>query len=171
MFQMQIYLGRRVKTHSWIILIGALYTFSFSICIKALFCLHFIDENTEDQGHLVLIQKEHANILWEGYLKYSWFLGVTKDMEVGLVQCTKSSIRSEKGKSWRRKRIIKKNSCISMDTNSAYILDGKSTFSVELCKRRHCVCVQRASLRKISGHCLHSKWPDWWRKWALFQID
>lgn len=72
---------------------------------------------------------------------------------------------------WRQKSIRKKSRYISTETHSTSSLDGKPLFSVELCKRKHCICVQRASLRKSSGHRLHSKWPEWWREWALFQID
>lgn len=119
------------------------------------FCIHFMDKV---QGNVVSVQQNHIHVLRERYLRFlSWFLGVIVDTMIKFTRCNKSSIKSKIEGSSRKKRSKKKNRYISKNTSSASILDAKSTFSVELCKRKHCVCVQRASLRKSIGHCLHSK--------------
>lgn len=76
-------------------------------------------------------------------------MGAIKGTELGLIRCPQYSIRSEKEEDIEEeKKGPKRKSNISMETHSASILDGKPTFSVELCKGKHCICVQRAKLEE-----------------------
>lgn len=76
-------------------------------------------------------------------------MGAIKGTELGLIRCPQYSIRSEKEEDIEEeKKGPKRKSYISMKTHSASILDGKPTFSVELCKGKHCICVQRAKLEE-----------------------
>lgn len=86
-----------------------LYTFSLLSFIRTLLCLHFIDEQNEVQGNLVLVQRTCTNILQEGHMKYSCITDVIKGMELGLLRCPKYSIRSEKkGDTEEEKRVLKR---------------------------------------------------------------
>lgn len=76
-------------------------------------------------------------------------MGAIKGTELGSIRCPQYSIRSEKKEDIEEeKKGLKRKSYISMETHSASILDGKPTFSVELCKGKHCICVQRAKLEE-----------------------
>lgn len=92
--------------------------------------------------------------------KHSWVMRTSKGTWLGLVRCPKYSIRSGKGGDFEEeKRVSKGQSYISVESSFASTFNGKPAFSEELNKTKHCICVQRASLRKDSRHRLHSKWP------------
>lgn len=70
-----------------------------------------------------------------------------------------TSMKSEKASRWKSLKEIKQNKKIIHKESNSFFLAGRSSFSVELYKRKSCICAKRASGRQSLGHCLNSKRP------------
>ena len=110
-------------------------------------------------------------------MKFSWIMGTIKEVKLGLVRHPKQFITSGgvggKGDAEEERR-VSKTKMVTSAWRLTLLLFWMANLHLLLSYVREglcCVSVQRASLRKSSGHCLHSKWPWWQREWALFQID
>lgn len=63
---------------------------------------------------MVIVQRDHTNVLLEEPMKFSWILGIIKGIEAGLVGCPKyHNIWGETGEMLKKKKVIKERKMVT----------------------------------------------------------
>lgn len=106
-------------------------------------------------------------------MKFSWTMWVIKGIELCLVRCPKDFIISgEKMGDVEEEKSLSKRKIVTVAWRLILLLFWVANLHFLLGYVRESLCFcSKGKLEEELRHCLHSKWPWWWREWALFQID